>query len=95
MAEGIDLPINMPGVEQVQQAVVAFDKLTSTLTAARGSGKALEELRKLLVGLKGKSSALDDLTSSIKQMSEASAAMSRSMKTGFSSLNSVIQTNVS
>lgn len=94
MAEGIDLPINMPGVEQVQQAVVAFDKLTSTLTAARGSGKALEELRKLLVGLKGKSSALDDLSSSIKQMSEASAAMSRSMKTGFSSLNSVIQTEM-
>jgi TP901 family phage tail tape measure protein/lambda family phage tail tape measure protein len=95
MAEGIDLPINMPGVEQVQQAVVAFDKLTSTLTAARGSGKALEELRKLLVGLKGKSSALDDLSSSIKQMSEASAAMSRSMKTGFSNLNSVIQTEMS
>jgi len=94
MAEGIDLPINMPGVEQVQQAVVAFDKLTSTLTAARGSGKALEELRKLLVGLKGKSSALDDLSSSIKQMSEASAAMSRSMKTGFSNLNSVIQTEM-
>ena len=52
-----------------------------------GSGKSLEEMRKILVGMRGQSSIISDLRDSIKGLNTATDQLSKNFDSGFKQLD--------
>lgn len=86
--------VEIKGLQDLDRLEGSIEKLTGALNASKGSGKGLEEMRKLLVGLKGKSSVFEEMRDSMKEMSTASKGMSRDMKDAIGGLSSVIKSEM-
>lgn len=91
MAENLVVNFEFPGVADGERAVRMLDKLQQTLKASRGSTSALEEMRKVFVGLKGKGSVLEELASAVRGLNSATEEMSRGMSKNFDRLAKVLK----
>jgi len=83
--------IEVKGVQDLDKLGNVIDKLTGTLNAGAGSGKSLEELRKILVGLKGKGSALEELATAAKGFTDATAEMRKGIGDNFKGLERLLK----
>ena len=69
--------VEVTGLKDVEQLEKSLDRLHNTLNAGQGSGKSLEEMRKILVGMRGQSSVISDLRDSIKGLNTATDQLSK------------------
>ena len=79
--------VEVTGLKDVEQLEKNLDRLHNTLNAGRGSGKSLEEMRKILVGMRGQSSIISDLRDSIKGLNTATDQLSKNFDSGFKQLD--------
>lgn len=67
----LEYNVKATGIEDIERLAKAVDGLEGVLTSARGSGKSLEEVRKIIVGLKGQGSVFQELAKSIASIDPA------------------------
>lgn len=67
----LEYDVKVKGVEDLDKLTRAVNSLESVLKASKGSGKGLEEVRKVIVGLKGQDSVFKTLAESIKNLDPA------------------------
>lgn len=79
--------VEVTGLKDVEQLEKNLDRLHKTLNAGQGSGKSLEEMRKILVGMRGQASIISDLRDSIKGLNTAADQLSKSFDSGFKQLD--------
>ena len=79
--------VEVTGLKDVEQLEKNLDRLHNTLNAGRGSGKSLEEMRKILVGMRGQSSIISNLHDSIKGLNTATDQLSKNFDSGFKQLD--------
>ena len=74
-----------------QNSAPAFKRMTEAFEASRGSGRALEELRKIMLGFKGQESVFERLEKSITELGNVSKTMASGMSEGFRALETTIK----
>ena len=79
--------VEVTGLKDVEQLEKNLDRLHNTLNAGQGSGKSLEEMRKILVGMRGQSSVIADLRDSVKGLNSAAEQLGVSFNSGFKQLD--------
>lgn len=62
----MEYTVKVSGVKDVEALDRALTSLESVLASAKGSGKGLEEVRKIITGFKGQASVFQELAASIK-----------------------------
>ena len=67
----LEYNVKATGIEDIERLTKAVDGLEGVLTSAKGSGKSLEEVRKIIVGLKGQASVFQELAKAIKEIDPA------------------------
>ena len=83
--------VEVSGLKDVEQLEKNLDRLHNTLNAGQGSGKSLEEMRKILVGMKGQSSIIADLRDSVKSLNSAAENLGKGFESGFSQLDKTLK----
>ena len=83
--------VEVTGLKDVEQLEQNLDRLHNTLNAGQGSGKSLEEMRKILVGMKGQSSIIADLRDSVKSLNSAAENLGKGFESGFSRLDKTLK----
>lgn len=86
--------VEIKGIQDLDRFESSIEKMTGALNASRGSGKGLEELRKILVGLKGKSSVFEEMRDSMREMATASKGLSRDFKDSIGGLSGTIKSEL-
>ena len=76
----LEYNVKATGIEDIERLTKAVDGLEGVLTSARGSGKSLEEVRKIIVGLKGQGSVFQELAKSIASIDPAIDKLANSFK---------------
>lgn len=74
----LEYNVKATGIEDIERLAKAVDGLEGVLTSARGSGKSLEEVRKIIVGLKGQGSVFQELAKSIASIDPAVDKLAKS-----------------
>jgi len=86
--------IEVRGAKDLDKLSNTIDKLHGVLNAGQGSGKSLEELRRIIVGMKGSASVFTDLKQAVVELNSSA----KSLRTGFQSsikeLQSTIKTSM-
>ncbi len=80
----MEYTVKVTGTEQVDKLAKSVEALESVLKSSRGSGKALEEVRKIVIGFKGQASVFEQLAKSIGSIDPAITRLESSFK-GFGS----------
>ena len=83
--------VEVTGLKDVEQLEKNLDRLHNTLNAGQGSGKSLEEMRKILVGMKGQSSIIADLRDSVKSLNSAAENLGKGFESGFNKLDKTLK----
>lgn len=76
----MEYEVKVKGTEDVERLDRAITSLESVLNSTKGSGKALEEVRRIVVGFKGQASVFHELSSAMKTIPSAAATIENSMK---------------
>ncbi len=83
--------IEVRGVQDLDKLASTVDKLTGVLNAGTGSGKSLEELRKILVGMKGQGSVLQELSAAVKNLNTSADGLKNGITKELQSLTRVMK----
>ena len=83
--------VEAKGVEDIEKLVASLGKLENVLGAAKGSGKALEEMRRILLGFKGQGPIFQELDRSIKGLNSTVTSMSSSITNSISAMTRVMR----
>jgi len=94
MSENLGFNIEVTGVQDLDKLAQTVDKLTGVLNSSRGSGKSLEEMRKILVGMKGQSSVFQDMKTAIEELNNSAKTLKDTFKGQISQLGKVLKSEM-
>ncbi len=87
MASGINFTPD--GVPELNKALETLDKLVTSVGKLAGTGKALEELRRIIVGVGDAGSALSQLDRSVKDLAGIVSGLPQELKAALNGVRTV------
>lgn len=87
----LEYNVKVKGIEDIEHLEKAVGRLESVLQSAKGSGKGLEEVRKIIVGMKGQASVFQELADGVRKLDPAVARLENTFKGVGSALSSTLR----
>lgn len=94
-----DVAINVKGEKDAERLVKTFESMDKAFSSARGSGKALEEVRRIIVGLGNQAPIFKQLADEVRGLNSAANSlkgmgehMSRTLKSEFNQTRATLAT---